>query len=391
MNKHSQRLHIARRLILPTILAALSACGGGGGGGDNPGATPQSLQPLTVSASNIGGEVTTLPTTLRLTVSNDPSAAIASTTWTYGDGQQGSSATHTYSQPGTYTYSVKVVDTLGRQATASGQVTVSLPAAPTVSVSTSADLAILQPVRFSVASALGAGTQLKTQSWDYGDGQTGSTASHSYTKVGSYTVALTVTDSLGRTATANQKIRVKSCSNAGLLASVESMLTTVCVQTSMGEMVFEIDGESAPISAANFMRYVEAKFYEGLVFHRVIKDFVAQAGGFTSNSQGELIARAPLYAPIVLESANGLSNVRYSLGMARTDVPNSATSQFYINSKDNLGLDHNPTAGGPNGYAVFGQVISGREVADRMNTVSTSGSVPVTPIVIYGMTTLTSP
>jgi len=493
MHNHSPRLHIARRLILPTILAALSACGGGGGGGA-PAATPQGLpdsasQPAstqalsvsltdagnwyatrpvtltltattdpkasitatawnygdglsgssashtysqagtytvtvtvtdslqrsrsaqravtvqampaapTISLTNIGGAFSTFPANFKPVVTNDAAAPIVKTTWDYGDGLQGTTADHTYSQPGTYTYTVTVTDTFGRQTSAQGTVNVApVPAAPTVSVGTgSTDLAIYQPVRFAVAGTLGAGTQVVSRNWDYGDGQVGNVDGHTYTKPGSYTATFTVTDSLGRQASASLKLRLKQCSNAGLLATLSSSSTqsTVCVQTSMGEMVFEIDGENAPISAANFMGYVEAKFYEGLVFHRVIKDFVAQAGGFDLS----LTQRTPLFAPITLEtSPSSLPNVRYSLAMARTNVFNSGTSQFYINLKDNSFLNYQSSTSP--GYAVFGRVISGFSVADQMGLVSTQTTnapagiltdVPVTPIVIYGMTTLTSP
>jgi hypothetical protein len=128
----------------------------------------------------------------------------------------------------------------------------------------------------------------------------------------------------------------------------------------------ELNLNKAPISTINFLRYVDDGFYKDTLFHRVsvISPFVVQAGGFSAGP----IAKTPTYDAITLESQNGLSNIRGSLAMARTTDPNSATSQFYINFKDNTNLDYvenNP------GYAVFGSVIGGLSVIDKIAAVPT--------------------
>ncbi len=154
----------------------------------------------------------------------------------------------------------------------------------------------------------------------------------------------------------------------------------VTMKTSMGDVVFELDPAKAPITVDNFLQYVESGFYVNKIFHRVMKDFVVQGGGFTSD-----LNQAPTLSPIKLEANNGLSNVRGSLAMARTSAPDSATSQFYINVVDNSkGLD---AATSPPGYAVFGKVVKGMDVVDAMRqvkvvTVNSYDSVPVTPIFI---------
>jgi peptidyl-prolyl cis-trans isomerase A (cyclophilin A) len=156
-------------------------------------------------------------------------------------------------------------------------------------------------------------------------------------------------------------------------------------QTSMGSVVVEFDPDRAPVTVANVLAYVNMGFYDGTLFHRVIPDFVVQGGGFAPG----LLQYQPLYAPIRLESDNGLSNVRGTLAMARTGVPDSATSQFYFNLVDNTALDYR-SAASP-GYAVFGQVVSGMEVVDaiaRVPTTSVGGfaNVPVQDVKIVSAT-----
>lgn len=155
----------------------------------------------------------------------------------------------------------------------------------------------------------------------------------------------------------------------------------VTMQTTLGQIVLELNPNKAPITVANFMQYVASGFYNGLIFHRVVPGFVIQGGGFNSSLQ-----QATTLAPIKLEVPNGLSNIRGSIAMARTTAPDSATSQFFINSVDNLSLD---TSGG--GYAVFGSVVAGLNVADAIAaapTQTTGGfsNVPVTPVVITSAT-----
>ena len=137
--------------------------------------------------------------------------------------------------------------------------------------------------------------------------------------------------------------------------------------TNKGVIVIDVDEENAPITAANFLQYVNDGFYVGLIFHRVIPNFVIQGGGFTPDMQIR-----ETRAPIQNEADNGLKNKHYSLSMARTNDPHSATSQFFINLKDNDFLDRQ--AGNP-GYAVFGVVTEGKEVIDAIAVVAT-GPVP---------------
>lgn len=154
----------------------------------------------------------------------------------------------------------------------------------------------------------------------------------------------------------------------------------VAVKTSMGEIRIRLNKEKAPISVENFLKYVEKKFYDGTIFHRIIPTFMIQGGGFTAD-----MTKKPTEAAIKLEAQNGLKNTRGAVAMARTADPNSATSQFFINTVDNAGLDYPKPDG--NGYAVFGEVISGLEVVDKIKAVPTGvkggmRDVPNEPVVI---------
>nr|WP_230408446.1 peptidylprolyl isomerase [Undibacterium flavidum] len=156
---------------------------------------------------------------------------------------------------------------------------------------------------------------------------------------------------------------------------------TVKIVTTLGTIIVELNPDNAPITVANFLRYTDVGFYGNKIFHRVISNFMIQGGGFTAD-----MVQASTYAPIVLEANNGLSNVRGSIAMARTNVLNSATSQFFINVVDNTFLD---TSGG--GYAVFGKVISGMDVVDKIRVVPTGSKnnypdVPVTTVSITSVT-----
>ena len=153
----------------------------------------------------------------------------------------------------------------------------------------------------------------------------------------------------------------------------------VVLDTTMGEITIELDSEKAPRTVENFLKYVDDKFYDNLIFHRVIPRFMIQGGGFDADMNEK---EAGKRAPIRNESGNGLSNVRGTIAMARTDDPNSATCQFFINHVDNRRLDD---YGG--GYAVFGKVISGMDVVDKIAKVQTGvragmRNVPVEAVTI---------
>lgn len=135
-------------------------------------------------------------------------------------------------------------------------------------------------------------------------------------------------------------------------------------KTTMGNFVVELDDVKAPKTTANFLNYVKSGFYNGTIFHRVIDGFMIQGGGFTSD-----LNQKPTDAPVVSEAQNGLKNNIYTIAMARTSDPDSATSQFFINVKDNTGLDY-PNAMG-NGYTVFGKVISGTQTIDAIRKIPT--------------------
>ncbi|MFC0710302.1 peptidylprolyl isomerase [Azorhizophilus paspali] len=153
----------------------------------------------------------------------------------------------------------------------------------------------------------------------------------------------------------------------------------VLLETSLGEIEIELEAEKAPISVKNFLSYVNAGFYDGTVFHRVIPGFMIQGGGFTADMQ-----QKPTQPPIKNEADNGLHNVRGTLAMARPQAVNSATSQFFINHKDNTFLDHGAR---DFGYAVFGKVVRGMEVVDQIAQVPTGTrgmmrNVPREPVLI---------
>jgi peptidyl-prolyl cis-trans isomerase A (cyclophilin A) len=144
--------------------------------------------------------------------------------------------------------------------------------------------------------------------------------------------------------------------------------TKVRLKTNHGDIVLGLDAAKAPVTVENFLGYVKKKHYDGTVFHRVIDGFMIQGGGFAV-SDGALIEKSSGKG-IVNEGQNGLKNDRGTIAMARTSDPNSATAQFFINVKDNAGLDY-PNNGG---YAVFGKVVEGMDVVDKIKTVPTGVS-----------------
>jgi len=140
----------------------------------------------------------------------------------------------------------------------------------------------------------------------------------------------------------------------------------IVIETSKGVIKVDLDGDRAPISTANFLRYVDEGFYDGTIFHRVIPDFMIQGGGFRPD-----MSEKPTHAPIKNEAGNGLKNRRGAIAMARTGVVDSATAQFYINVVDNTGLDHRDQSKEGYGYAVFGKVTEGMDVVDAIDAVPT--------------------
>lgn len=158
--------------------------------------------------------------------------------------------------------------------------------------------------------------------------------------------------------------------------------TMVIVKTSMGDIEIELDAEKAPKTVENFLSYANDKHYNGTIFHRVIPNFMIQGGGFEQGME-----QKPTKLPVVNEANNGLKNDKYTIAMARTGEPHSATAQFFINAKNNDFLNFTSETQSGWGYAVFGKVTSGQEVVDKIEAVSTRnvgpfGDVPVEDVVI---------
>ena len=154
----------------------------------------------------------------------------------------------------------------------------------------------------------------------------------------------------------------------------------VRLTTSMGPITIELDRAKAPVTVENFTKYVKSGHYKGTIFHRVIDGFMIQGGGFTKD-----MAQKPTNAPIRIESNTGLKNVPYTIAMARTNDPNSATSQFFINVVDNAMLNYESDF--KPGYAVFGKVTAGQDTVEKIRKVPTANAgmhanVPATPVVI---------
>ena len=160
------------------------------------------------------------------------------------------------------------------------------------------------------------------------------------------------------------------------------MTQQVKLETSAGEILIELDAEKAPLSAQNFIDYVKAGHYDNTVFHRVIPGFMVQGGGFEPGMK-----QKATQAPIANEANNGVKNTRYTLAMARTNAPHSATAQFFINVKDNSFLNFSSESPQGWGYAVFGKVVAGMDVVDRIEGVATGrkgghDDVPLDDVII---------
>ena len=163
-------------------------------------------------------------------------------------------------------------------------------------------------------------------------------------------------------------------------------MTRVLMKTLFGDITLELDGEKAPATVANFIEYAQSGYYDGTIFHRVINNFMIQGGGFDTDMQ-----QKPTNAPIQNEANNGLKNNRGSVAMARTMDPHSATAQFFINVSDNDFLNFSGENMQGWGYAVFGQVVDGEDVLDKIRGVPTGSQaghqdVPTDPIVVESVT-----
>ncbi len=154
------------------------------------------------------------------------------------------------------------------------------------------------------------------------------------------------------------------------------------LETTMGDIVIRLNERKAPITCANFVQYVKSGHYDGTIFHRVIKDYMIQGGGFADNMKEK-----PTHAPIRNEANNGLKNEKYTIAMARTKDPHSASAQFFINTRNNNFLDFKSQKNGEWGYAVFGKVIQGQNVVDQIEKAATGrraghDDVPTEPVII---------
>jgi peptidyl-prolyl cis-trans isomerase B (cyclophilin B) len=161
----------------------------------------------------------------------------------------------------------------------------------------------------------------------------------------------------------------------------------VKIETSKGTIIIELYPEKAPISVANFLSYVNAGSYDGTIFHRVIKDFMNQGGGFTADYK-----KVDTKDPIQNEADNGLKNLKYTVAMARTSSPHSATNQFFINTADNAFLDHSSKSMRGWGYTVFGKVVEGENIVGAISRLKTgpggqfSQDAPTVPVIITKVT-----
>ncbi len=156
----------------------------------------------------------------------------------------------------------------------------------------------------------------------------------------------------------------------------------VLLETSMGLITLELYPDKAPATVANFLQYVDAGHYEGVIFHRVIENFMIQGGGFSI-----AMKEKPTQAPVINEADNGLSNLTGTIAMARTMEPHSASAQFFINTSDNVFLDHKGKTPDGWGYCVFGKVVDGMDVVNKIKKVKTRrqgfhDDVPVEPVSI---------
>lgn len=170
-----------------------------------------------------------------------------------------------------------------------------------------------------------------------------------------------------------------------IFSTVAFAAPSVIIKTNMGNIEIELNQQQAPISTENFLSYIDSGFYKNTIFHRVIPNFMIQGGGFTAN-----LSRKATQGSIKNEADNGLKNQRGTIAMARTSAVNSATSQFFINLVDNYSLDHKSKIASKYGYAVFGKVVKGMDVVDKIAAVATGhkkrmSNVPYSPVIIQAI------
>ena len=166
------------------------------------------------------------------------------------------------------------------------------------------------------------------------------------------------------------------------MSAPETTSPQIVLETSMGSITIELNSEKAPKTVVNFLRYADEKHFDGTIFHRVIKGFMIQGGGFEPG-----MTQKPTHDQIANEAANGLGNLRGTIAMARTGDPHSASAQFFINHKDNVGLDYTASTVPGFGYCVFGKVVDGLDVVDKIADVRTGqaghhGDVPVEDVLL---------
>lgn len=179
--------------------------------------------------------------------------------------------------------------------------------------------------------------------------------------------------------------------SAGFAAEKSAELPKVSLETSLGNIIIELNPAAAPKTVENFLSYVNDGFYSGTIFHRVIKGFMIQGGGFTENMKEK-----PTRPAINNEADNGLLNLRGTIAMARTNDPHSATSQFFVNTVNNSFLDYKAKTGRGWGYCVFGKVVAGMDVVDAIENQPTTvkspyQDVPVTPVIIKKASVINPP
>jgi len=343
----------------------------------------QPLEPaeVTVSASTTQGKVP-LTVGFFLSWSVSPQGRVVSASWDFGDGtysraipfEAATSVRHTFAEPGVYDVRVMVFTEDGELVSNTVRIVASAGQSPTARISGPTGRRIAMdtaPLRFDGRDSSDPDGWITAYHWEFGDGATasGAVVEHTYRASGDFVVRLRVTDDSGNTATASKIVHIAKPQVRMVIEIAQADRT----------ILLELDAARAPLSVENFLRYVDDGFYDGrdgqgaTIFHRIEPWTstipLVQGGGMTIEHEPKETRE-----PIKNEAANGLSNMRGTIGMARTEEWDSATSQFYINAADNTDFDGR--------YAVFGKVIEGMEAIDAMLDLPVEGTSPVNPPVI---------